>query len=140
MKRRLQGIILREQVQDKVIWIKAQSEFTVKTQYKFLSEGSHISSSLHRIWKIMAPLRVSFFTCLRLRNAILTVDNLKRRGWQMVNICYMCYNEEETVQHLFSKCVFDKQIRRYIHDDIAFNHSFSADYTEGDPWLITNEK
>jgi hypothetical protein len=62
INKRFQEVTLMEQVQDEVIWIRGNSGFTVKSQYKFLLEGARISSSFHLIWKIKAPPRTSFFT------------------------------------------------------------------------------
>jgi hypothetical protein len=58
----------------------------------------------------------------------------------MVNVCHMCFKEEESVRHLFSECDFVKQIRRYIYDDISSNQSFTHGYTKGDPWIILNSR
>ena len=37
-------------------------------------------------------------------NIILTIDQLKRRGWNMPNRCYLCKMEEETSDHLIIFC------------------------------------
>ena len=35
---------------------------------------------------------------------ILTIDQLKRRGWNILNGCYLCKEEEETTDHLLMFC------------------------------------
>ena len=56
------------------------------------------------IWRSWAPMRVSFFAWEASWNIILTIDQLKRRGWNMPNKCYLCKVEEETSDHLILFC------------------------------------
>jgi hypothetical protein len=35
---------------------------------------------------------------------ILTVDNLRRRGMVVVNRCWLCESDKESVDHLFLHC------------------------------------
>ena len=35
---------------------------------------------------------------------VLTLDQLKRRGRSLANRCYLCENEEETIEHLLVHC------------------------------------
>ncbi|CAL1355220.1 unnamed protein product [Linum trigynum] len=37
---------------------------------------------------------------------ILTLDNLKKRGFNLPNRCALCKDEEESVNHLFVSCTF----------------------------------
>jgi zinc-binding in reverse transcriptase len=66
-----------------------------------------------------------------LRNTILTVDNLKKRGWQMTNVCHMCYNTEETLHHLFTDYQYIKEVRYYIDDVIQNYRSVNTNYRSG---------
>lgn len=90
------------------------NEFTVKTCYKTLEEGPYIESPLSWIWKIKGPPRVLIFLWLMLQNIILTVDNLMRRGWVMVNRCCLCKQAMESVKHLFGQCQYTDQVRRQL--------------------------
>ena len=49
-------------------------------------------------------MRVNFFVWEVSWNRILTIDQLKRRGWNMPNRCYLCKVEEETSNHLILFC------------------------------------
>ena len=49
-------------------------------------------------------MRVSLFAWEASWNKILTIDQLKRRGWNMPNRCYLCKMEEETNDHLILFC------------------------------------
>jgi zinc-binding in reverse transcriptase len=44
-----------------------------------------------------------------LKNKVLTIDNLQKRGWVMVNMCIMCRAHEESVFQLFDECSFFRQ-------------------------------
>jgi zinc-binding in reverse transcriptase len=80
------------------------TKFTISAYYQFIQNFPSVNNSLTNLWAIRALPRVMIFTWLILRNAILTVDNLKKRGWQMVNVSYMCFNAEKTMHHLFTEC------------------------------------
>ena len=56
------------------------------------------------IWKSWAPVRVGFFAWEAPWNRVLTTDQLKRRGWNMPNRCFLCKEEEETNDRLFLFC------------------------------------
>jgi hypothetical protein len=51
-----------------------------------MQQGPHIKSELHKLCNIGAHPRVIIFSWLLLRNEILTVDNLKKKGWQLARI------------------------------------------------------
>lgn len=63
-----------------------------------------------RILKIKASIKVVCFMWLVKEEAWLTKDNLQRRGIQLVNRCYMCGIEAESVNHLFLHCSISTQI------------------------------
>jgi zinc-binding in reverse transcriptase len=48
---------------------------------------------------IKGPLRVRTFAWVASHGRILTTDNLRKGGWPLTNICYMCRNQEETIKH-----------------------------------------
>ena len=35
---------------------------------------------------------------------VLTLDQLKRRGWFLANICFLCLVEEESINHILIHC------------------------------------
>jgi zinc-binding in reverse transcriptase len=51
---------------------------------------------------------------MMMRNKLLIIDNMIRRGWMMPNMCYLCRMHEETCQHIFNDCNFTRQLRDYI--------------------------
>jgi zinc-binding in reverse transcriptase len=75
----LTEITLNQQDTNIIQWTRGKSEFTVKSHYKFMQQGSCIKSELHELWNIKAPPRVIIFSWLLMRNVILTIDNLKKK-------------------------------------------------------------
>ena len=59
-----------------------------------------------RLWKFKAPPRILVFGWLALRNRILTMDNLRRRGMVVVDGFPLCLKDEEFVDHLLLRCNF----------------------------------
>lgn len=56
------------------------------------------------IWRSKLPTKVICFSWIALRNATLTQDNLCRRSIQLVNRCYMCCSNTESVNYLSLHC------------------------------------
>ena len=57
--------------------------------------------------------KVNIFFWILLQNKILTLENLKKRGFIIVNRCVLCKNDGELVDHImlhypFTKKVWDK--------------------------------
>ena len=50
------------------------------------------------------PKKVSFFLWTTTLGKILTLDNLTKRGFSLVNWCCMCRSNAETVDHLLIHC------------------------------------
>ncbi|RVW26396.1 Transposon TX1 uncharacterized 149 kDa protein [Vitis vinifera] len=49
-------------------------------------------------------LRTSFFRWEAAWNRLPTIDRLKRFGWNIPNRCFLCKNEEESIDHLLLFC------------------------------------
>jgi zinc-binding in reverse transcriptase len=58
----LDGFTLNQQETDMPKWMRYGSEFSMKAHYKFMQQGPHIKSELHKLWKIGAPPRVIIFS------------------------------------------------------------------------------
>lgn len=63
-----------------------------------------------KIWRLRIPLKVKVFCSLVLKKKSLTVNNLLKRGWIGDTAYVLCWAEEETVNHLFTICIFAKFI------------------------------
>ena len=54
--------------------------------------------------EIVGLSRVVFFIWEATWRKVLTLDHIQRRGWSLVNRCFLCLNEEESVDHILLHC------------------------------------
>ena len=47
---------------------------------------------------------VLFFAWEASWGKVLTLDQLKKRGWTLANRCFLCYAEEESIDHILIHC------------------------------------
>jgi hypothetical protein len=63
-----------------------------------------------RVWKSWAPPRCKFLIWLALLNRCWTADRLAHRGLDHPDHCPLCDQEDETIQHILTSCVFAREI------------------------------
>ena len=56
------------------------------------------------IWNPIVLPKLGFFTWKASWGKVLTLDHLKRRGITLANRCFLCEENEETIDHLFIHC------------------------------------
>jgi zinc-binding in reverse transcriptase len=97
-----------------------------------------MQQDLFKLWEIKIPLRVQVFLWLMLRNILLIIDNMIKRGWMIVSICYLC-RQLKTVHHIFHECSYVKRLRDSITDAIPLTQQTCPVYktTELAKLLIT---
>lgn len=94
-----------ESATDTVLWtVTENGVFTVRSEYQAMLNGPRIRTTAHKIWKLRNPPRYRIFGWVLIHNKILTTHNLKKRGFQIAGICYLCWNQDETSQHMFNEC------------------------------------
>ena len=76
----------------------------MRSLYSSLSRGFREPFPTSIVWRSWAPMKVSFFAWEASWGRILTLDQLKRRGWTLPNKCYLCKCVEETTNHLLLHC------------------------------------
>ena len=77
--------------------------------------GSRLYTSF---WSGLLPHKIGCLSWLVLRNKVLTWDNLQKRGKIGPGICSLCFSNEETVFHLFSRCPIWISIHGLISDHL----------------------
>jgi hypothetical protein len=91
--------------EDKLWWIpSSKGVFEVSSFYRVISSHGSPSFPWKGIWRTKAMPRVAFFAWTAARSKILTIDNLRRRGMIVVNRCWLCESDGETVDHLLLHC------------------------------------
>jgi hypothetical protein len=97
---------LRGEGKDKLWWLPSRKGiFEVKSYHRELSPRGSLSFPWKSVWRSQAPPRVAFFVWTAVRSKILTLDNLGKRGMVVVNKCWLCEAEGESVDHLLLHCV-----------------------------------
>ena len=90
-------------VEDMVFWTKTKSgKFSVKSLYNALESGNHSLFPSSCIWNVQP--KVSFFAREATWSKTLTLDLIQKRGWALANRCFLCYEKEETIDHLLLRC------------------------------------
>ena len=103
--RKLHSLAVRRDVEDTLSWRESGTGcFSVSSLYRSYRRASSDPFLWCIIWRSWAPVRVSFFAREASWNRVLTTDQLKRRGWNMPNRCFLCKEEEETNDLLFLFC------------------------------------
>ena len=94
-----------ETKKDVMSWrVSKKDIFTVKSFFSSLAPciGREFPSSL--VWNPWVPKGVSFFAWEAIWRRILTMDQLKRRGWALSSRCYLCKADEESANHVLIHC------------------------------------
>ncbi|RVW58324.1 Regulator of telomere elongation helicase 1 [Vitis vinifera] len=101
----LQGKRLIAGVEDRVVWKVSKNEiFSVKSLYNSLDHSYAGPFPWNIIWSPCVPTKVGFFAWEASWGKVLTQDQLKRRGWNLANRCFLCCAEEETINHILVHC------------------------------------
>ena len=91
--------------EDKRCWLPCKSKgFTVSAYYHLLVGHSEQFFPWKSIWKQKIPSKVAFFVWTAALGKCLTIDNLRKRKVCILDWCYMCKCNSESVDHLFLHC------------------------------------
>ena len=92
--------------EDSVFWKGGgHGIFGVKDAYNLLVVPNACAFLNKCIWVDKVPTKVAFFAWEATWGKILTLDRLQKRGWQLLNHCFLCGCEEENVNHILLHCI-----------------------------------
>jgi len=89
--------------------LDSSGSFSTKSAYRDFFFGSTTFEPWRRLWKSWAPGKCKTFVWLAIRNRCWTADRLQKRGLPHPDRCPLCDQEDETVQHILTTCVFARQ-------------------------------
>ena len=78
--------------------------FLVKCLYKVLDDSRVVAFPHRFIWNYCVPSKVGFLAWEATWGRILTLHMLKRCTRALANICFLCKEKEETIDHLLLHC------------------------------------
>ncbi|CAN1764879.1 Uncharacterized mitochondrial protein AtMg00310 [Linum perenne] len=116
--------IPRRQVMDKIIWQFAPSgEYSVHSGYEVAKEvlaeppqfepTDVVDTKVWKaIWKIEIQPKFHFFLWRILHRSLPVRAELFYRGLQIPTFCPVCWDEEETIEHLFFDCILTLKVAR----------------------------
>lgn len=108
-------IQLQQGVQDKHVWrLNSSGQYSAKSAYEAIFQGSTAFEPSERIWKTWAPGKCRFFLWIAAHNRCWTADRLAKRNLPHPALCPMCDQEEENIDHILSTCVFARQFWFYF--------------------------
>ena len=91
--------------EDKRCWLPCKSKgFIVSAYYHLLVGHTEQFFPWKSIWKQKIPSRVDFFVWTAALGKCLIIDNLRKRKVCILDWCYMCKCNSESVDHLFLHC------------------------------------
>jgi hypothetical protein len=106
----LSGTTLQQGVDDTHVWrLSSSGQYTTKSAYEALCQGCIRFDPWRRIWKSWAPGKCKLFLWLAAHDRCWTADRLARRNLPHLDLCPLCDQEEETINHLMSSCVFARE-------------------------------
>ena len=109
-------------------WIPHEhGQFSVKSVYFRLCDAPRIATSTHRIWKLQVQTRFKVFAWLLCNDKILTAQNLRKRGFHIVGICYMCRASDESTEHLFNSCLSTRTIHEQLYGERGIHQQITTD-------------
>ncbi|XP_059623206.1 uncharacterized protein LOC132266370 [Cornus florida] len=78
--------------------------FEIRSFFRCLTDDHRAHFPWKAVWHSKAPLKVGFFAWTSVLGQIFTRDNLRRRNQVVINRCYMCLRDEESMDHLLLHC------------------------------------
>ena len=74
--------------------------FSIKTCFDLLEGGRQQSVPIKMLGNSIVPMKVGFFAWEVWWGKILSMDQLKKRGFSLASRCPLCGKDEESMEHL----------------------------------------
>ncbi|RVX00466.1 hypothetical protein CK203_037011 [Vitis vinifera] len=100
-----EGRRLNPLLEDRMLWKETTNEiFSVKSLYNVLASRRVDQFPNSMIWSPCVPTKVSFFAWEASWGKVLTLDQLKKRGQILAKRCFLCCEEEKSIDHILIHC------------------------------------
>jgi hypothetical protein len=96
---------------DTFTWsLTADHAYSAASAYGAMFLGSSRMLGAKQIWRTAAPPRVCTFFWLTLHGSCWTGDRRFRHGLQASNLCIMCDQQPETMDHILIACCYSREV------------------------------
>jgi hypothetical protein len=100
--------------------------------YRMLHAGSTPFLVHKLIWKTWAPLRIKIFLWLAFKRRHRTGDRRRRHGLEARELCYLCDQGEETIDHILDSCPVTREIWYYALHAFSYHKQRRRHYVGGE--------
>ncbi|GJN34056.1 hypothetical protein PR202_gb22693 [Eleusine coracana subsp. coracana] len=108
--RQLVDTVQLHQAPDRFSWRwSTDGMFSSSSAYKAFFTGQIAIPGAKELWKTRAPNKCRFFFWTLLHGRCWTAARLYRHGLRDNNICALCSQEAEDIDHLFLSCVYSRE-------------------------------
>ncbi|WVZ82473.1 hypothetical protein U9M48_029730 [Paspalum notatum var. saurae] len=119
----LHDVQLRADVPDRFVWRwTADGSYSSSSAYQLFFAGRTPLAGAPKIWKASAPPKVKFFCWLVLHGRPWTAERRHRHGLQACAACALCSQEDESIDHLLTSCVFTRQVWHQLLSRVGLAH------------------
>ena len=80
--------------------------FTIKSAYTLMFSKEQCPTTWSKVWISNLLPKINFFWWMVQHGKFLTIDNMKKKGFYIINRCCLCEEKEESIYHLFIECQF----------------------------------
>uniref|UniRef100_A0A2N9EX59 Reverse transcriptase domain-containing protein n=1 Tax=Fagus sylvatica TaxID=28930 RepID=A0A2N9EX59_FAGSY len=101
--------------EDRMCWRGGCKDgFQVKAYYRDILPPSGLTLPWKSIWRAKAPPRMAFFVWTAALGRILTTNNLRRRRVIVLDYCWLCKSNGESISHLLLHCSYATEIWNFF--------------------------
>lgn len=111
----LHGTADPAEVEDCMHWIHAKKGIFSAKSYREAPCSEVMPDPIWlNIQKLKIPSKVAFFMWTIAKSHFPTIDFLQCRGMVIPNVCFLCLQEAESIDHMFIHCPFASEIQVFL--------------------------
>jgi len=132
----LRGIQLQPATDDRFVWrFGPDGVYSASSAYQAMFYGSTKLRGAKQLWKASAPPKVKFFFWLAIHDRCWTASRRKKRELQDCDLCALCHQAPETMNHLLTACVYTREVWARLRAAISLLQPVLAEPTAVDQWF-----
>jgi hypothetical protein len=108
-----------------------ETRYSVRIGYKTILSDNALpekSTIWKEIWNAYGIPKINIFGWQLAHNKLLTGENLLKRGFVGPFRCALCNQDFKSIEHLFLKCNFSKQVMHIVYSELTNQISWSTSF------------